>query len=188
LSQNVLLDALRAYEGTLLVVSHDRYFLDGLVTRVLELEDGALHDWPGNLSEYIERKGFLSAETRVPQAVERVPARVTDDTRFKSREQKRLAAQIRNRLSSGLRDARRRVEDLQQQIERSEARKREIETELADDELYRDGDKCRALLAEYERLRVEIPRCEEEWAEAVVALEALEREKEQQLKAGAQDT
>lgn len=182
-SQNVLLEALNAYEGTLLVVSHDRYFLDRLVTRVLELENGALRDWPGNLSEYIARKGLLdSGGERTGGKPERVPVPTGGDAKFKSREQKRTEAEIRNRVSGSLRSARDEVGSLQMRIDKQEARKLEIEKRLAEEYLYRDPDQCRALMSEYERIRVELPDLLQQWERAAVRLEQIERQKQEDLR------
>ncbi|MEZ4732399.1 MAG: ATP-binding cassette domain-containing protein [Caldilineaceae bacterium] len=51
-SAEVLEDALNEFEGTVLVISHDRYFLDRVVTRIVELQDGALVEYVGNYSDY----------------------------------------------------------------------------------------------------------------------------------------
>ncbi len=51
-SAEVLEDALSEFEGTVLVISHDRYFLDRVVHRVVELDDGALNEYVGNYSDY----------------------------------------------------------------------------------------------------------------------------------------
>jgi ATP-binding cassette subfamily F protein 3 len=48
----VLEDALSEFEGTILVISHDRYFLDRVVDRIVEIEDGALIEYSGNYSDY----------------------------------------------------------------------------------------------------------------------------------------
>src|SRR5215467_14155689 len=55
-AKDVLLDAIRNFTGTVLFVSHDRYFIDGLATRVFEVEDKRLHIYPGNYEDYIWRK------------------------------------------------------------------------------------------------------------------------------------
>ncbi|MFZ5434499.1 MAG: ABC-F family ATP-binding cassette domain-containing protein [Calditrichota bacterium] len=181
-SQNVLLEALQEYEGTLIVVSHDRYFLDRLVDRVLEMDSSVLHDWPGNLSEYIERKGFL-AEAQNDDSVsgDRVPVAAAPQVGFKSREQKRQEAEIRNRHSQTLREARTAMEMLQAKIEKSEARIAEIEPLLADEELYRDPDKCRSLMSEYEKIRRNLPDLMKEWEVAAVKYEALEKQRDAEL-------
>ena len=55
-AKDVLLDAIRNFTGTVLFVSHDRYFIDGLATRVFEVEDRRLHIYPGNYEDYLYRK------------------------------------------------------------------------------------------------------------------------------------
>src|SRR5579864_462518 len=56
-AKDVLLAALQDYTGTIVFVSHDRYFLDKLATRVFEVEDGRVHVYPGNYEDYVWRKG-----------------------------------------------------------------------------------------------------------------------------------
>jgi ATP-binding cassette, subfamily F, member 3 len=61
-SKDVLLEALRRFEGTVVFVSHDRYFLDEVATRVFEVGDGGIHVFPGNYEDYVWRKN-AEAET-----------------------------------------------------------------------------------------------------------------------------
>ncbi len=56
-AKDVLLEAIRAFTGTVLFVSHDRYFIDGLATRVFECENGGVQVFPGNYEDYLWRKG-----------------------------------------------------------------------------------------------------------------------------------
>jgi len=55
-AKDVLLEAIRDFSGTVLFVSHDRYFIDGLATRVFEVEDRRVHIYPGNYEDYLFRK------------------------------------------------------------------------------------------------------------------------------------
>jgi ATP-binding cassette subfamily F protein 3 len=55
-AKDVLLTALQDYNGTVVFVSHDRYFIDKLATRVVEVEDGKVHVYPGNYEDYLWRK------------------------------------------------------------------------------------------------------------------------------------
>jgi ATP-binding cassette subfamily F protein 3 len=55
-AKDVLLTALQAFTGTVVFVSHDRYFIDKLATRVFEVEDGRIHVYPGNYEDYLWRK------------------------------------------------------------------------------------------------------------------------------------
>src|SRR5581483_11717600 len=56
-AKDVLLEALQEYTGTVVFVSHDRYFIDRLATRVFEVEDGRVNVYPGNYEDYLWRKG-----------------------------------------------------------------------------------------------------------------------------------
>jgi ATP-binding cassette subfamily F protein 3 len=64
-AKDVLLEALSNYSGTVIFVSHDRYFIDRLATRVLEIENGALIAYEGNYEDYLRRKETLTAATAV---------------------------------------------------------------------------------------------------------------------------
>ncbi len=55
-AKDVLLEALSSYTGTVVFVSHDRYFIDNLAKRVFEIEDGHVHDYPGTYEDYMWRK------------------------------------------------------------------------------------------------------------------------------------
>jgi ATP-binding cassette subfamily F protein 3 len=71
-AKDVLLTALQAYNGTAVFVSHDRYFLDKLATRVVEVENGKVHVYPGNYEDYIWRKsgadGRISSSSHPEEA------------------------------------------------------------------------------------------------------------------------
>ena len=70
-AKDVLLDALDSYTGTVVFVSHDRYFIDRLATRVLEIENGALTAFEGNYEDYLRRKEALAAGTQDVEAKQR---------------------------------------------------------------------------------------------------------------------
>src|SRR5258707_5342363 len=55
-AKDVLLESLSKYSGTVVLVSHDRYFIDNLATRIFEIEDGHVHVFPGNYEDYLWRK------------------------------------------------------------------------------------------------------------------------------------
>ena len=66
-AKDVLLDAVKHFQGTVIFVSHDRYFIDGTATRVFEVEQGHVHVYPGNYEDYLYRKA-LSTQTLEPSA------------------------------------------------------------------------------------------------------------------------
>ena len=61
-SSEVLENALDDFEGTVLVVSHDRYFLDRVVNRIVDLEDGDLTEYPGDYTYYAEKKAQVEVQ------------------------------------------------------------------------------------------------------------------------------
>jgi ATP-binding cassette, subfamily F, member 3 len=60
-AKDVLLDAIAAFSGTVVFVSHDRYFIDRLATRVIEVENGVITSYPGNYEDYLRKKEELAA-------------------------------------------------------------------------------------------------------------------------------
>jgi len=82
-AKDVLLDALSKYNGTVVLVSHDRYFIDNLATRIFEIEDGHVHVFPGNYEDYLWRKQGgpeTLARSSVQAVAEPVPNRDTNGT------------------------------------------------------------------------------------------------------------
>ena len=88
-AKEVLLTALEKFTGTVVFVSHDRYFIDKLATRVFEVEDGAVHVFPGNYEDYLWRKegGGAAAEQPAPE-----PAPAATMRRGATRSERAVAA------------------------------------------------------------------------------------------------
>ncbi len=72
-AKDVLLDAVKKFSGTVIFVSHDRYFIDGAATRVFEVENGHVHVYPGNYEDYLYRKASVAAAAANPAIVPAVP-------------------------------------------------------------------------------------------------------------------
>jgi ATP-binding cassette subfamily F protein 3 len=72
-AKDVLLEALDGYSGTVIFVSHDRYFIDRLATRVLEIENGAIAAYEGNYEDYLRRKGIVCSSPSVAEAIPNAP-------------------------------------------------------------------------------------------------------------------
>ncbi len=79
-AKDVLLESLKDYTGTVVFVSHDRYFIDNLATRIFEIEDGHVHVYPGNYEDYLWRKAggpeTMAARQSAPAEREVEPAAV----------------------------------------------------------------------------------------------------------------
>jgi len=79
-AKDVLLEALQTFSGTIVFVSHDRYFIDKLATRVFEVGDGAVHVFPGNYEDYMWRKegGAAQPQAETPAPAEEKPAKAAN--------------------------------------------------------------------------------------------------------------
>jgi ATPase subunit of ABC transporter with duplicated ATPase domains len=160
-SIHALKDALAAYEGTLVFVSHDRWFVSQLATRIIEITKTGVRDFPGTYAEYLTREGsdHLDADAVALKAKrEKLDARDDDATTAVSwEEQKRR----RNRGK----DLVARRDKVTVQLERNEARKAEIQALYCSDGFYEktSADTVAALHKEDETLSSTIDALMAEW-------------------------
>jgi ATP-binding cassette subfamily F protein 3 len=79
-AKDVLLDAIAAFSGTVVFVSHDRYFIDRLATRVIEVENGIITTYEGNYEDYLRKKEGLAARAAVPEVIgaKEAPIRIAE--------------------------------------------------------------------------------------------------------------
>jgi ATP-binding cassette subfamily F protein 3 len=142
--------SLQDFEGTVIVVSHDRYFLNRIAERLVVLGGAAPRVIEGNYDRYLE----IVAQERAALA----PALVTtaDATR-----------PAKPRVARKRRFPYRKSSDVEQDIARTEQELAEIETRLANPALYRDGDQVRAVRNQHESTKVRLAELYERWEEAI---------------------
>jgi ATP-binding cassette subfamily F protein 3 len=152
---DALEQALREFEGTALVVSHDRYFLNRVVDLLIVLGDGRAQLIHGNYDTY-ERMRALQAEAAPPKSA-----------------RSRASAAANNGDSGSAKTKRKRrfpyrkIEDLEADIASSESTLKELEERLASPELYRDGDKVKETTRAFEEIKVRLQQLYDHWEEAV---------------------
>jgi len=165
-AKDVLLRALQDYNGTVVFVSHDRYFIDKLATRVFEVEDGRLHVYPGNYEDYMWRKsggGSHPAET-VEVEVEDAPAAApaTPAPAPKPAADRRL-----NPIK--LRQMKERRREIEEEVTRLEAEIADYEAGLANFVSVEETKRLSDLLA---ARRGDLDSILAEWEEVVESIEA----------------
>jgi ATP-binding cassette, subfamily F, member 3 len=154
-SRQFLEEILGEFEGTLLFVSHDRYFIDSLATKVWVIEDGVLIPYMGNYSEYRTRKRPIVLE--IPSAqVNGVDKRVSNTTKSV-----RSSTKVGGKRSTKLKI--RTVEDVERDIEKAEARVSALEEELAEAARNADATQLTQLSAHYEQARINVEALLVEW-------------------------
>ncbi|MCA3749039.1 MAG: ABC-F family ATP-binding cassette domain-containing protein [Rubrobacter sp.] len=144
-SREALEEALAGYGGTVLIISHDRYLLRRVASRVIELEGGRLHDYPGGYDYY---RSHRRVEAREPGGRRRAHRRRVRPGQ--SREQSVLAA---------------RLVAVEGEIEAVERRINRLEKELATAELYADGRRSREVVLEHRELKGMLERLYADWGE-----------------------
>ena len=166
-AKDMLQRALAAYDGTILVVSHDRYFLDGVVTRVLELREGRLLDRPGNYSEFLAWREAL--ETQEAARAAAAPAPRGEDggpARPRTREDRKRATDEKIRRGRILREAEEQAAKVETDIARREERMAQLEADLVKEEVWSDPEKMKRASVEYARLRETVAELYGRWERA----------------------
>lgn len=149
-SRQFLEEVLSEFEGTLLFVSHDRYFIDSLATKVWVIEDGTLVPYLGNYTEYRAHR-------------QRVAASVPVNSHKGPTEMKPASASMKSGNRRGDRGRERTVEDVERDIEKAEANLKSIEEALSQAALHADADQLTQLSADYEQSRRRVDALLEEW-------------------------
>lgn len=167
-TRGVFQRALLEYGGTLVIVSHDRAFLDALATRVIEIHDGALTSYPGDYSEFIERRERARASA-APEV--KAPAQRESDRPQSGYRDKRAEADRRNELYRARKVYADRIGPIEERIAAAEARIREIDAALSDPETSSRGDAIKELMIERSRVDEALTADYAEWEELSEAME-----------------
>ena len=158
-SREVLEDALENFEGTILAVSHDRYFINRFATRVAVLTENGIKEYLGNFDDYM-------AKLQWEQAQQNQDPRFAEMTRTEAGKEKRkirLAKEQLKALKETARQAEKMITDTEEAIERQEAL-------MASPEVYTNPDKAAAAAKEYQRLKDALSQAYTDWEEAEEAL------------------
>ncbi len=140
--------ALLKYSGTILIVSHDRFFLDNLIARVIEIRDGRINDYPGNYSYFIEKRAQLMAEINDSnlsakfKRVEQQKPKVKTLNKLK----KQKEAEERNRIYRQNKDILDKLKSVEEKIKFLEENKIIVESQLCDPLVLKDSKKVQNLM------------------------------------------
>ncbi|HHY86311.1 MAG TPA: ABC-F family ATP-binding cassette domain-containing protein [Verrucomicrobia bacterium] len=175
-SIDALAYALDQFEGTLIFISHDVYFIRALATHVVHVNAGRLTLYPGGYDYYLEKSGAgsaragLTAGARLAQA----PARAAASSSVRDRrEQKRLEAEQRQERSRRRRAQKEIVQRLEKEIEELEARQRELTAELENPETYTKPGRAQQINRELLEVQERLPVLTAEWEAQASELEKM---------------
>lgn len=150
LSREALEDALMEYEGTLLVISHDRYFLNKIINRILELESSGITEYLGNFQYYISRKNAPSDEI-VINTQGKTKTEIKEERR-KLREAQEKKKQLKNELNN-----------VEKEISSKEKKIKDLEELMCLEEVYSNPQKSLEINLEVNGLKNDLHKLYERW-------------------------
>ncbi len=169
-SRDVLEDALAGFPGTMVFISHDRYFINRLATKVVEVRDGRLVIHLGGYDDYlaaIERRPAgetaPAAEPSAPRAGEAIGKRDRSAAAPADAPPHAGRARRRPRVDPAVRELRRRLDALEAEIHAIEARLADLGRTLADPALYADGERARTVTLERQQAEEQVAWLLHEW-------------------------
>ncbi|RMG82198.1 MAG: ABC transporter ATP-binding protein [Bacteroidetes bacterium] len=161
LSKEVLKNALMDFDGTLIVVSHDRDFLSGLTNRTIEFRDKKLYDHLGDVNYFLEKRAFdnmREVELSTPANKNEKPAESTPKVELSFEERKKLMREVSN---------------AEKKIDRIEAQIADIESRMANPAFYEESGHEK-VLAQYGDLKKDLEKALEDWERAQSVLDSAE--------------
>jgi len=174
-SREVLEGALAAFPGTIVFISHDRYFINRIATGIAEVTRGTLVSYLGGYDDYLDAKARAgSAALAAPTLRARRPAPPPARPEPTSRAARPEATKRTGKVAKDVRELRRRLEDVERQIHELEARLAEIGDRLGDPAFYADGERVRAVAAERKSAEEQVTWLMREWEQLSTALAAHE--------------
>jgi len=176
ISSEILIDALQDFEGTLLFVSHNQSFVNRLATKIWDIRDSAIVEYPGTLPEYFDHLAGKEAEIAAEQDLREESEVENASSRQKRKTLRREKAEKRSVIAAALKPIQTRLRELEERIDEMEKRKVELEQLLADPDLFKDKGKSVPLLNEYGDTRKKLDELMARWEYQQEQLETAKRE------------
>ncbi len=176
-SKNVMKQALQAFEGALVVVSHDRDFLRGLTDVSLDFRDRGVREVLGGIDDYLARFGAEKVDDAFARPKEEKKKRVEQEAKGLSRkEQKRREAEERNRRNAATKGLRERIDRVEKEVGWLEEEKEGIEAKMADPDIYADSEKIVPLQKRLAEIAEKLTELYAEWEKSASKLEIVKAE------------
>lgn len=165
-SKDVLKEALKEFDGTVIVVSHDREFLDGLVTKVYEFGGGLVKEHIGGIYDFLQKKKMENLnELQLSQSPQTASPKKEEPAESESK----LSYEAQKELNKKIRKLEKQVADCEAKIEKLEEQVAQLEEQMATPE----GASDMKLYEQHQQLKKQIAEAEEEWTLLLSELEEM---------------
>ena len=161
-SREVLEDALTSFDGTLLTVSHDRYFINRIANRVIEMHPDGVREYLGNYDDYLEKKRLEASG-----AAEEALSGKTRTQLDKEKRRERMRTESAKTLKANLAKAEKAIAETEQKIAA-------LEAQMADPETYKSPDAAQAVAREHKQAQEDLDALYESWEELSEAVAELD--------------
>ncbi|MBC5991319.1 ABC-F family ATP-binding cassette domain-containing protein [Pontibacter cellulosilyticus] len=166
-SVNILIQALEQYEGTFIIISHDRYFVENMATKIWYIEDYQLKEYPGTYHEY---ETFQEKREKEAKQLANAAPQVSKQSQQKQPREKSEYNQLNNQLKQ----VNRQLSEVENQVQQLETKLASHESELADPKIYGNVELLQEVTAKFEKVKVELDKAQEKWEELMIEVEDLE--------------
>ncbi|KYG79901.1 ABC transporter ATP-binding protein [Roseivirga seohaensis] len=164
LSVNILIQALQQYEGTFLIVSHDRHFISQIANKIWYIEDHQIKEYPGTYDEYVYWQQKKEAEQKPKVAEVKVQKeKPTQQQRPSKDPNLQELKKLQNQLGN-----------VENEIEKLESKKGALEAEMAKPEVFGDFNKLQEKQSEYDELTKKLETAQSSWEEIAEMIDAIE--------------
>lgn len=175
-SKEVLMNALQKYNGTVLIVSHDREFIDGIVDKVIEVKNKKIRTYIGNATDYIKTKEqeakSLNIKNKKPeQENKKADIKTISGSPASSEDIKK-----KKEINKQIQPLKKRISELEKQTGNQEKRLKELEEQMGKDEFYKGGFDIVKITNEYNNLKEALKALYSEWEQETEKLNRLEKQ------------
>jgi len=161
LSVNILVQALQQYEGTFVIVSHDRDFISQIANKIWYIEDHELKEYPGTYAEY----EYWRKQNDKPEK------EVIED---KPKKEKKEKPRLNNDAEKELKKLQKELNSIENEIEKLEKRKSELETQLAEPDIFKDHGKLAEVSTKHQKTVKGLEEKNTEWENVAEKIEEIE--------------
>ncbi|SKB57466.1 ABC-F family ATP-binding cassette domain-containing protein [Dyadobacter psychrophilus] len=175
-SVNILIQALQQYEGSYIVVSHDRYFVENIANKIWYIEDHEIKQYPGTYQEYevwVEERGLQSAVSDKATVSSAPPQKTAPQPASNGNAQKNNVKPVSNEDSQKIKKAQKQIEELEATINNLEIKKTETEVKLANPEIYNDSKALADLNRFYADIKQKLDQSTETWENLMLEVDTL---------------
>lgn len=170
-SRQVLERVLSKYTGCIMMISHDRAFIDTVANKVIHVQNGSLTVYPGNYAYYEQKRDSQNFKT--DHSVPESKSDSSEDAKTSKKDLRREAAKRRAELQSAVGPLKERLDTVEEEITKNETRIAEYDRLLADPETYKDREKSKQLSKDIAQTRIETQNLIREWEDLSEKIEEL---------------